>query len=189
MKLSKFQLKCVTLLISLISSLTVTAQDFANLDSIAGISIFKFGADSNAVQNLEPVNRPFPDSRHVVYYRYTGDSLKSIYGIPIDEVLVYYYKNQLFRVDLKFGTASKEYTLAQYNQVHEEIEKRYGSKKSRLAMSGAVLLGGYAWYGEKIYLDHTRHSSPPKRKKDNGIYGEITFSDLALSKQWVLDKT
>ena len=90
---------------------------------------------------------------------------------------------------LNFGSLSKEYTLQEYDQVQQQLEKLYGINKVKLAMSGAVMLGGFRWSGEKVQVDHARHSYPPKRKTDNAIVGEISFSDIELTRQSVLDKT
>jgi hypothetical protein len=180
--------KCVCLLLLLACSLKLTAQNLQNLDRVKGISIFKFGIDTNEIQQLQLESRSALESEHIVSYRYTGDSLKTFFDVPIADVLLYYYKNQLFRIDLKFGTTKKEYTLQGYNEMQRQLEKAYGTDKTKLAMSGAVLLGGFAWYGKKVHVDHTRHSYPPKRKEDNAIYGEVTFQDVVLTKQSVLEK-
>lgn len=188
MNLSKAQFKYTCLLVFMASSLSMNAQDTHNLDLIKGISIFKFGTDTSDIKEKKLKSSSFPDSRHVVYYQYTGDSLKTIFNVPVNEVLLYYYKNQLSRIDVNFGTLSKEYTLQEYNQVQQQLEKLYGTDKVKLAMSGAVMLGGSRWSGEKVQVEHTRHSYPPKRKTDNAIVGGITFSDITLTRQSVLDK-
>ena len=189
MNLSKPLFRYICLLVLTACSIGMKAQDTHNLDLIKGVSIFKFGTDSSEIKEKRLRSRSFPDSRHVVYYQYTGDSLKTMFNVPVNEVLLYYYKNQLFRIDVNFGSLSKEYTLQEYNQVHQQLEKLYGTEKVRLAMSGAVMLGGFRWEGEKVQVSHTRHSYPPKRKKDNAIVGEISFLDIRLTRQSVLDKT
>jgi hypothetical protein len=189
MNLSKPLLHYFCLLVFMACSFGMKAQDTRNLDLIKGVSIFKFGTDSSDIKEKKLKSSSFPDSRHVVYYQYTGDSLKTIFNVPVSEVLLYYYKNQLFRIDVNFGTLSKEYTLQEYNQVQQQLEKLYGTDKVKLAMSGAVMLGGFRWESEKVQVSHTRHSYPPKRKKDNAIVGEISFLDMRLTRQSVLDKT
>ncbi|WP_214225390.1 hypothetical protein [Pedobacter sp. B4-66] len=170
-------------------SINTSAQDVQNLDLVEGISIFKFGTDTNKIKDLEAVANANLKSKNIALYRYTGDSLRTFFNVPVNEVLLHYYKNKLFRVDVNFGTNNKEYTLQEYSQVHQELEKTYGTDKVKLAMSGAVILGGFRWSGKKIHISHTRHSYPPKRKKDNGIFGEVTFSDNSIQKQSVLDKS
>jgi hypothetical protein len=189
MNLSKPLFQYFCLLVFMTYSLGINAQDTRNLDLIKGVSIFKFGTDSSDIKEKKLKSSSFPDSRHVVYYQYTGDSLKTIFNVPVSEVFLYYYKNQLFRIDLNFGTLSKEYTLQEYHQVQQQLEKLYGTDKVKLAMSGAVMLGGFRWQGEKVQVEHARHSYPPKRKKDNAIVGEISFSDINLTRQSALDKT
>lgn len=188
MNLLKALIQYICLSVFMACSLSIKAQDTHNLDLIKGISIFKFGTDTIDIKEKKLKPGSLKDSRHVVYYQYTGDSLKTIFNVPVSEVLLYYYKNQLFRIDLKFGSLSKEYTLQEYNQVQQQLEKLYGTDKVKLAMSGAVMLGGSRWSGEKVQVEHIRHSYPPKRKTDNAIVGEITLVDINLNRKSVLDK-
>lgn len=174
----------------MICSLSMSAQEVKKLDLVKGISIFKFGTDSNQIVDRQPSSKSNLKSKNIAFYRYTGDSLSAFFNVPVEEVLLYYYKNKMFRIDVKFGRANKEYTLQEYNKVHQELERAYGTDKVKLAMSGAVILGGFRWSGEKIQVSHTRHSYPEKRrKKGNAIFGEVTFSDIDLLRQSVLDKT
>ncbi len=189
MNLSKAPFQYICILVFMACTLGMKAQNTRNLDLIKGVSIFKFGTDTSEIKEKRLRSRSLQDSRHVVYYQYTGDSLKTIFNVPVNEVLLYYYKNQLFRIDVNFGSLSKEYTSQEYNQVQQQLEKLYGTEKVKLAMSGAVILGGFRWEGKKINVDHSRHSYPPKRKADNAIVGEISFSDRNLTRQSVLDKT
>src|SRR5215217_4032274 len=180
MNLRNKHLKIVCLLALTAFSLNVHAQNLQNLDQTEGVSIFKFGMDTSQIREMELKPNNHSDLKNIGYFNYTGDALKTYFNIPVDQVLLYFYQNQLFRIDVNFGTSKKEYTLEQYNHIQQQLEKAYGKENKKLAMSGAVLLGGFAWYGEKAQVSHTRHSYPTKHKKDNTIYGGVTFSHVSL---------
>ena len=187
-KFSKFHLTCCCILMLTCNSLSTSAQGTAQLDSVKNISLFKFGADTSGIRHLIADTVASRSFKNVDAYQYTGDSLKTFFDVPVSKVRVYYYKNQLFRVDVDFGRIDKEYTLEEFNQVQDDLIKRYGIVKGRLAMSGALMLGGGRWEGKNIMLDHTRHSYPQKRKKHNAIYGQVSFHENALSRLQVADQ-
>jgi len=154
------------------------AQDSLRLDSVQQVSIFRFDADTLGIGYLQADKSAFYRFKDLAVYEYMGDSLKTYYGVPVASVKAFYYQGRLYRLDLSFGKINKEYTSQEFDRVQNELEALYGKMRGRLLMTTARVLGGGRWEGQKMMIDHTRHAFAPKKKGDNGIYGQVTFSRL-----------
>ncbi|RZK76954.1 MAG: hypothetical protein EOO92_13775 [Pedobacter sp.] len=175
MKFSRILIQCLSLLLLCCYGFTTQAQGTEQLDSLKNISIFKFGADTSGIKYLQADRSSALKYKDLKVYHYVGDSLKTYFGVPVADVMVYYHKNRLFRIDLSFGKIDKEYTVQEFNKIQNRLLSMYGKTVGKLQMTIAQVLNGGRWESKKTLIDHTRHSFARKRIKDNGIYGSLTF--------------
>lgn len=167
-------------LIALISiCVTVNAQSTRDLDSLNGYSIFKFGTSASDIKNIRLDTSSILNSKNFAVYQYTGDSLKSIFNVQVSGVSLLFSHDHLTEIVVKFGTKSNKYTLEEFNRVQQAIEAEYGKYTGKLAMSGAVLLGGFRWRGKNRSLEHTRFTST----SENGKSGSWTVGEVSFAKK------
>lgn len=178
MKFSRILIQCIPLMMLCGYGFATRAQGTEQLDSMNNISVFKFDADTTGIKHLLANKSSSFSYKDLTVYDYLGESLKTYFDVPVTGVRVYYYENKLYRVDLSFGKTDKEYTVQEFNKIQNLLQSYYGETVRKLLMTTANVLGGGRWEGEKMMIDHTRHSFAPKRKQDNSIYGEVTFVKL-----------
>ncbi|HMI05088.1 MAG TPA: hypothetical protein VK541_21560 [Pedobacter sp.] len=177
-------MKYLYLIALILSGITINAQSVKDPDSTGGFSIFRFGTSVREINDIQRDTASILNGKNLAVYRYNGDSLKNVFNVQVSEIRLMFYRDQLARIDIRFGTKSRAYTQEEFNQVQQALETRYGKTSGKLAMSGAVLFAGFRWEGEKGSLDHTRFTSPlKKRGKQDSIEGEISFTDKALNRQ------
>ena len=159
----------------------VNAQSNKELDLIDGFSIFKFGRSTSDIKDIQKDTTSLINGKSFAVYHYNGDSVKSIFSVQVSDISLLFYQDQLAKIDIKLGTISNNYTLAEFNRIQQALEAQYGKYTGKLAMSGAVLLGGSRWRGRKHILEHTRYTSTSKTKSGSWTVGNLSFENKNLS--------
>ena len=165
------------------------AQSTKELNVVDGFSIFKFGTITLDTKDIQKDSTFLTNGKRYAVYHYSGDCLKSIFNVQVSDVSLCFYQDQLAKIVIKLGANSNNYTLEEFNRVQQAFEAQYGKHTGKLAMSGAVLLGGFRWHGKKHLLEHTRFTSTSKKKSGRWTVGELSFENKELSENDTDPKT
>lgn len=165
-------------------SFYVFSQSLNNLDKINGFRKFKFGTSIQQVSNYKPKPRKM-QLRNVVDYIYTGTDIQEFAGIPIEEIMLSYFKNKLYEIVISFGTIYKAYTTTQFNIIQANLEANFSSEFHQCNDNPNVeTLSCSIWDSQNVRLENIRMNLSEKDgtrdKMFNYLQGYILFTDKRL---------
>jgi hypothetical protein len=175
--------KLLYLIAIFIYSLNLNSQSILNLDSNNGFKHLKFGMSLSQIKHLK-LNKEYTKSyESVKYYDYTGNDLNYIDGIQIDKIIVSFYKNKLYGIQLVFGDIFKEFTDSQTEIVIDALKSSFGYNYTN-CLDSINMINCLIWDGKKVRCEFIRFNESEKdgtrNPNFNYISGYILFQYKSL---------
>jgi hypothetical protein len=112
-------MKKILLGLLILGSLYSNAQGLKNLDADFGINKFKLETSYSLHKNdLEYIGMK---SQGIEGYKYKKTDIKEIFGIPVKEIGLCFFNNNLYSISINFGVLSKNQILI----LVENLKNRY----------------------------------------------------------------
>jgi hypothetical protein len=143
----------------------VIAQSINDLDLKDGFRSFKLGTSLNLFKNLSRNKDQYSKNPNVSEFTYIGDDVKEVAHIPVHDVSLSFFKNQLFSISVNFGGKGSHLTHDQYENIIAYLEAAYGQNWSRSAIDGYMVEGCH-WIGKKVHLELARYDYSQKYNTD-----------------------
>ncbi|MBA7538573.1 hypothetical protein ES705_30850 [subsurface metagenome] len=155
--------KLLGILILVCLSNIIIAQNLSNLDSKYGIKKFKLESSyDNYKSSLE-----LELDGKVKYYKYVGSDIQSVFGQDISKVILGFYKNKLYYVNLILDDSQPIYS----DLVYDKLKQLFGSTEKATTFNKGPLSydWAYFWQTKKTYL------SFDKQLPNNQQAGRVTI--------------
>lgn len=147
-------MKKVFILFCLIFSNIAIAQSVRDLDAKNGFRHFKLGTTPAQNKNITKVDKA-NENPNISKYIYVGNTIKTIFNVPVTEVILTFFKNKLCSIQVLFGDVGEdnEFTITQYQNILSILEKAYGKQWYEPSNSSGVIMNGAIWDGTKVRLE------------------------------------
>ncbi|MDG4945107.1 hypothetical protein NMK71_01655 [Weeksellaceae bacterium KMM 9713] len=139
------------------------AQSVKDLDAKNGFRHIKLGSHISEFKGVLEESDFLSERANVKTYNYIGGDIKELFGVKINSVSLYFYKNELFFIYLGF---EDPFELHHYMDLKKNISNSYGNKTFYARNSNGSVVNGAIWQGEKVRMelnrvDHTKHKYKP----------------------------
>lgn len=181
--MKKFLISNIILLPFLVlNSIACCSQSIEELDRLNGFKQFKFGLSPGQIKNITPAPNDL-SLKNVTCYSYIGSDISTLGSATISKISLSFYKNQLYRIMVSFGTSSRPFTSDQFSVIKDIFSSSFGRNYYSLSdVEDVSILNGIAWISKYVRLDFLRLSYK------NQIGGYALFYHLSMDRQQQRDE-
>jgi hypothetical protein len=177
------------LFILLLSSLSTDclAQNLDRLDATNGFRKFKFGMLKSQFAHLSD-HQTSIHQRDVTICDYNGHDITEFTGIKIEAILLGFYKNRLYQINISFGSPLKEYASSEFKIVQSGLEMNFGHSFHKCNEDpSSDIINCAIWDGTAVRVENLRinlsERDGTRNRQFNYIQGYILFTEKIIQQE------
>lgn len=179
--------KLIFLILFLNCFYSTFSQNLIRLDSNNGFKHLKFGMSLSKIKLVELNTLYTKSTENIKYYNYIGNDLKYIDGIPIDNIILAFYKNQLSGIQIIFGNIYKEFTDNETAIIGDALKSSFGYNFHN-CVNSVDKLNCLIWDGKKVRCEFIRFHESEEDGTRNPNFNYITGYILFQYKPYVQER-
>jgi len=140
------------------------SQTLSKLEEKNGFNKFKLGTNSSLCGPLSLVS----DEGKIKCYSYQGDDIKEIYSLGIHAILMTFYKDQLYKIQVYINKTDKDSEI----ELGQNLKVLFGKPNSWTEGKGGWLWE-YLWQSQTVQLQYAKFDEP-EHELDGSLIINIT---------------
>lgn len=174
----------ITYLILLLSFPTY-GQNVGDLDTKNGIRNLKLGASSELYAGKLTAKTPFFTNPNIKEYYYQDSSFTSLFGVPIKDISLSFYKNRLMDIQIGFPNT---FSQKQYVLILNGLQSAYGNGQDCTIDNDPTVSqhSGNGWVGQKVRMEFHRYYYTSTNY--NGWTGYLSIVEKSIRAQMIKDE-
>lgn len=140
---------------------SLQSQTIQKLDTKYGFKHFKLKTNPNNYLGQIKETETFLPNPFLKSYEYIKNDIRHLGIVPIEDISLMFYKNELLVITIGFGNVTENFTESEYNALVYSLEKLYGSPLNVVSSETDIgFKGGKGWQGQKVDLELIRCRFP-----------------------------